>query len=341
METIEIEVLLNEGKSWTEVAHILGCHPQTVAYHARKIKQGKVVRKQKPSKSSKEYNWEEIQTFYDEGNGYVKCKNKFKFSGNTWNAAIREQRIKLRTKKEIFSLNFSRKHELCSHNIKLGLIKYGFKKNECEKCLLTQWNGLTIPIELHHIDGDRTNNKLDNLQILCPNCHAQTSNYGIRNRPELKEVIQENKHCHCGNKICSQSKTGRCRECFNKERKDRKKPISKEDLTNLIKVKPVSQIRKELGVASDATIRKWCDDYDIDHLTISPFSHVNRKKIVKQQRIHTSKYKNVYFQSKRNKWAAEIKNREKQAILFQRFDTELEAAQLVANFYNSKELILR
>jgi len=44
-------------------------------------------------------------------------------------------------------------------------------------CGLTEWLGEKIPIELHHINGDRNDNKLENLQILCPNCHTFTDNY--------------------------------------------------------------------------------------------------------------------------------------------------------------------
>lgn len=47
----------------------------------------------------------------------------------------------------------------------------------CNKCKLTDWKDLPIPLEVHHIDGDRTNNNYDNLEILCCNCHAQTDNW--------------------------------------------------------------------------------------------------------------------------------------------------------------------
>lgn len=51
----------------------------------------------------------------------------------------------------------------------------------CETCGYTEWRGQPISLELHHIDGDYRNNKFDNLQLLCPNCHSQTDNYGARN----------------------------------------------------------------------------------------------------------------------------------------------------------------
>jgi HNH endonuclease len=49
--------------------------------------------------------------------------------------------------------------------------------HKCEKCCLTHWLDYDIVLEVHHIDGDRTNNQIDNLQLLCCNCHATTSNW--------------------------------------------------------------------------------------------------------------------------------------------------------------------
>ena len=48
---------------------------------------------------------------------------------------------------------------------------------KCECCKSDSWMEKPIKIELHHIDGDRTNNSKDNLQLLCPNCHAYTDSY--------------------------------------------------------------------------------------------------------------------------------------------------------------------
>jgi len=46
---------------------------------------------------------------------------------------------------------------------------------------MTEWLGRPIPLELHHIDGNRDNNVLENYQLLCPNCHALTDSYRGRN----------------------------------------------------------------------------------------------------------------------------------------------------------------
>jgi hypothetical protein len=68
-----------------------------------------------------------------------------------------------------------------SHKLKLRLIKENYKTHQCECCENEIWLNKPIPLELHHIDGNRYNNALDNLKILCPNCHALTDNYRAKN----------------------------------------------------------------------------------------------------------------------------------------------------------------
>ena len=66
--------------------------------------------------------------------------------------------------------------------LKNRLIDSGIKKNECEICGTYEWNGKQLNCELDHIDGNRTNHKLLNLRILCPNCHSQTDTFRSKNR---------------------------------------------------------------------------------------------------------------------------------------------------------------
>jgi len=61
--------------------------------------------------------------------------------------------------------------------LKNRLLREGLKENQCENCGEIEWLGLPIPLELHHKDGDRTNNSLQNIELLCPNCHSLTDNY--------------------------------------------------------------------------------------------------------------------------------------------------------------------
>lgn len=63
--------------------------------------------------------------------------------------------------------------------------------HQCEECLLKEWNNKLIPLEIHHKDGDHLNNKLDNLQLLCPNCHSFTDNYRGRNRGNKREYSDD------------------------------------------------------------------------------------------------------------------------------------------------------
>ncbi len=67
------------------------------------------------------------------------------------------------------------------NKLKIRLLNEGYKEYKCEYCGLSKWNNLPIPLELHHIDGNRHNNKLENLKILCPNCHSQTETFRGKN----------------------------------------------------------------------------------------------------------------------------------------------------------------
>ena len=66
--------------------------------------------------------------------------------------------------------------------LKRRLLTEGWKQHRCERCGSAQWLGRPIPLELHHNDGDKTNNLLRNLELLCPNCHALTDNYRGKNK---------------------------------------------------------------------------------------------------------------------------------------------------------------
>lgn len=70
---------------------------------------------------------------------------------------------------------------ITSDHLKKKLLRDGIKEHKCECCGQTTWLNKPIPLELHHIDGDHSNNVLENLQLLCPNCHAMQDNNSGKN----------------------------------------------------------------------------------------------------------------------------------------------------------------
>jgi hypothetical protein len=73
-----------------------------------------------------------------------------------------------------------------SSKLKQKLLEDKLKAPCCEACGRMTWQGKSIPLELHHINGDRFDNRLGNLQLLCPNCHALTDNHAGRGSSKKK-----------------------------------------------------------------------------------------------------------------------------------------------------------
>lgn len=73
-----------------------------------------------------------------------------------------------------------------SYGLKNLLLRTGVFENKCMSCGISQWNSRPLQIQLHHKDGNKNNNKLENLMMLCPNCHSQTDTYTSRNLSKNK-----------------------------------------------------------------------------------------------------------------------------------------------------------
>lgn len=104
------------------------------------------------------------------------------FRGQGWNSGLKFKPCIAKPIENILTDNSS----FQSFKLKNRLIKEGIKEHICECCGLTSWQDKKIPLELHHKNGNNRDNRLENLQLLCPNCHALTDSYRGRNNKAAK-----------------------------------------------------------------------------------------------------------------------------------------------------------
>jgi len=169
---MKVAVLLAEGKSRLEAARILGLSKSTVSYHARNL--GLPM----SEKFNRRYDWTEIQRYYDEGHSITECQEHFGFARGTWHQAQKRGAVRSRPQAIPTSDLLIAGRKRGRHHIKTRLLAAGLKEDRCERCGISVWHGRPLPMELHHVNGDGKDNRLENLELLCANCHSQTENWG-------------------------------------------------------------------------------------------------------------------------------------------------------------------
>lgn len=145
--------------------------------------------------------------------------------------------------------------------LKQRLISDGLLDNKCSECGLAGiWNNKPINLQIDHINGISNDNRIENLRLICPNCHSQTETYSGRNITKIIRPIKQKKlkritSCsNCGIPITKSSTSGKCHKCVCAERRiDRP---TKEHLIDLIKENSYVAVGKMYNV-SDNAIRKW------------------------------------------------------------------------------------
>lgn len=133
------------------------------------------------SRFAKRYDWSEIRRAYDAGMTALQCRAQFGCSGASWSQAVARGDIVPRPRKEPLAKLLATGKRRSRYHLKRRLLETGLKRERCERCGLTEWRGSPISLELHHVNGDALDNRLESLQILCPNCHSQTESFGRRN----------------------------------------------------------------------------------------------------------------------------------------------------------------
>lgn len=143
----------------------------------------------------------ELDTTHLLGQGYLKGKTH-NFSGST---PVPELMV------EVSSAKYT-------HRIKKFIVDNKILPYKCRWCGISDWNGQPLVLHLDHIDGNRNNQSLGNLRLLCPNCHSQTETYTGRNT-KGRQLFQKAQCENCGKEL--ESRTGKlCKPCYNSIRKN-------------------------------------------------------------------------------------------------------------------------
>ena len=222
------------------------------------------------------FNKEELETALAESKSYSELFNKLNLKLSKSLVKMLQYRIK---KENLIKPNFKRKKNeykfpiergldeilvdnstyFSSVNLKNKLIKYNILKYECKECGLSEWRGKDISLQLHHINGKSNDNRLENLMLLCPNCHSQTDTYAGKK----KKLPKKKKHmlfCQkCGVDVNNRLFCDDCNKEISYKRRKAIRPSYNELMLSINKF-GYSATGRKYGV-SDNAIRKWIKFY--------------------------------------------------------------------------------
>src|SRR5947209_5916303 len=174
----EARRLRSQGLTLDQIAFRLKVSKSSVSVWARDISiperyvKPKLVKMPKIDKMET-IDWNEVQSYYDEVRSISKCVKRFGISDWWIGRAIVENKLTQHEYHRPLSALLTQKSRASTGSVRKRLFNSGTKQRKCEECGITEWNGKPVSFELHHKNGINTDHRLENLLILCPNCHSQ------------------------------------------------------------------------------------------------------------------------------------------------------------------------
>lgn len=221
-----------------------------------------------------QYTIEEIKQIISISNSYKDFAHKIGYSNSPSGDTIKSIKKKLenfdtshffekKEKVERNETNIFIENSTASQKVLRDWYKKGnYSEYKCSICGQEPfWQGQELSLILDHINGINNDDRIENLRWVCPNCNQQLDTTGSRN-PNRKNFSKKYYCVDCGKEISKGST--RCMECEYKHRiiSAEDLPVSRDELKNLIRTKPFTQIGVLLQVTDNA-VRKWCDKFGL------------------------------------------------------------------------------
>ena len=172
--------LLRQGWSYNAIVTEVGCSKSNVNYYAKKLG---------TAKNHCVYDWKAVQEFHDQGNNMTECRKRFGFCTDSWDKAVKRGALKARPWQIALEELLVNGRKTGRRHLKNRLLKASLLQDHCQECGLTHWRGKKLPLELHHVNGVPDDNRLENLTLLCPNCHSLTRNYCGKNKKRKATLL--------------------------------------------------------------------------------------------------------------------------------------------------------
>lgn len=188
-EKIEAYGLRQRGLTLHEVAERLNVSRRSVArwtddaLKTLPIEEQKRQRSHNDKRRTRRYDWNKIQEYYDSCQSSRKTAGHFGLALWSLQKAAKRGDLIMRapnklTIEQLLVAGVGRNR----WEVRRRLIAEGILEDKCAICDLKEWKGRPLSLDLDHMNGDRKDWRLENLRLLCPNCHRQTETFGIRNR---------------------------------------------------------------------------------------------------------------------------------------------------------------
>ena len=148
----------------------------------------------------KTIDWQAVETYLLDGHTKAEAAIKYDFAPYSFNKARNAGKINISA--EFLRKNCGPKNKpledylvknssISSNHLKLRLIKAGVLEYKCKRCGIDQWLNNKLVLQLDHINGDHYDNRIENLRLLCPNCHSQTPTFNVGNKKMSLQRILE------------------------------------------------------------------------------------------------------------------------------------------------------